>query len=79
LRIHEEPVEGADGSVRIVCEGGDAAAVAAAAQEAAARYARQHGAVALDPGFFETDVPRLSLSLLLSSQRFIVLAQGRAY
>jgi len=42
--------------VRIVCEGGDAEAVAKAAQEAAAEYARKHGAVALDPGFYETDV-----------------------
>jgi hypothetical protein len=37
-----------------VCEGGDAAAVALAAQEAVAAYAATHAAIQLDEGFVET-------------------------
>jgi len=79
LRIHEEPVDGTDGSVRIVCEGGDAEAVAKAAQEAAAEYARKHGAVALDPGFYETDrkVERIETPLGFDEVTIVTATDGK--
>jgi len=54
LSVRQEVVPNADGSIRIVCEGGDAAAVALAAQEAVAAYAATHAAIQFDPGFVET-------------------------